>query len=551
MMKIVIIGAVAGGTSAAAKARRNNEKAEIIIYEKGNYISYSGCGMPYYISREVEGRNNIIPRGVEYFKNTYNIDIKINHEVTKIDSKKKVVHVKNLLTEEEFISPYDKLVISTGARANLIPVKGVNLPHVFVLRSIENMDQIKQHVDKSKVKHATVIGSGFIGLEMVEAFAKLGLSVTLVEKLKQVSPSLDEDMAEYVKNYIESNGVKVYLDANVEEITTEYVTITKDNKRIDIKSDIVLVAAGAKPNVELAVEAGIELGKFKAIKVNERLETNVKDIYACGDCIEEWDVNDKTPMYRPLGSTANKTGRIVGDNITGGNSVFKGILGTSIYRVFDMAVAQTGKTEKDAANEKLDVIVSHNIKPNKPEYMGGKDMVIKTVATKDGVILGAQIVGFEGVDKRIDVLATSIYFKANAKDLEDLDLAYAPPFSTARDPINYTGMIIDNIVSKNRPLITPKDLLAGDKDNPRQIIDTRGPLQYGISHINGSINIPQLKIRSELHNLNKNIPTIVYCVKGLTANAVQNTLINNGFKDVKNLSGGYANYINCEDLYKK
>lgn len=550
-MRIVIIGAVAGGTSAATKARRNDEKAEIVIYEKGNYISYSGCGMPYYISHEVEDRNNIVPRGTEYFKNTYNIDIKISHEVTRIDPKKKVIHVKSLLTGEEFTSSYDKLVISTGARANLIPVKGVDLPHVFVLRSVENMDQIKKYVEKFKVKTATVIGSGFIGLEMVEAFSRLGLAVTLVEKLKQVSPSLDEDISEYVKNYVESNGVKIYLDANIESITEHYVLIKKDDKEIEIKSDIVLIAAGAKPNVELALDAGIELGKFKAIKVNERLETNIKDIYACGDCIEEWDINDKTAMYRPLGSTANKTGRIVGDNITGGNSIFKGILGTSIYRIFDMTVAQTGKTEKDAINEKLDVIVSHNIKPNKPEFMGGKDMVIKTIATKDGVILGAQIVGFEGVDKRIDVIATAIYFKGNAKDLEDLDLAYAPPFSTARDPINYTGMIIDNIVNKKRSLITPKDLITNNKENPRQIIDVRNPLQFGISHIEGAINIPQLKIRNELNVLNKNSPTIVYCVKGLTANAVQNVLINNGFKDVKNLSGGYINYINCENLYKK
>lgn len=549
-MKIIIIGAVAGGTSAATKARRNDEKAEIIIYDKSNYISYSGCGMPYYISREVEDRNLLVPRGVEYFKNTYNIDIKINHEVLKIDSIKKNVRVKNLLTGEEFITPYDKLVIATGARANLIPVPGVNLPHVFVLRNIDNMDQIKKYVEKFKVRTAAVIGSGFIGLEMVEAFSHLGLSVTLIEKLKQVSPSLDEDMAEYVKNYMESNGVKVYLDTNVKEIKDSNVIITKDGKDIDVKADIVLVAAGAKPNVELAVDAGITLGKSNAIKVNERLETNIKDIYACGDCIEEWDVNDKTPIYRPLGSTANKTGRIVGDNITGGNSVFKGILGTTIYRIFDMTVAQTGKTEKDAIKENLDFIVSHNIKPNKPEYMGGKDMVIKTIANKDGTILGSQIVGFEGADKRIDVIATSIYFKAKAEDLENLDLAYAPPFSTARDPVNYTGMIIDNIVKGDRKLITPKEILSS-KENPRQIIDTRSPLQYGMSHVEGSINVPQLKVRESLKILNKDVPTIVYCVKGLTANAVQNILINNGFKDVKNLSGGYLNYINCEHLYKK
>ncbi len=547
-MRIVIIGAVAGGTSAATKARRNDERAEIIIYDKGNYISYSGCGMPYYISQEVTDRNQIVPRGVEYFKLTYNIDIKINHEVTKIDSVKKNVHVKNLLTGEEFITHYDKLVIATGARANLIPIPGINLPHVFVLRNIENMDQIKKYVEKFKVKTAAVIGSGFIGLEMVETFSRLGLSVTLIEKLKQVSPSLDDDMAEYVKNYIESNGVKVYLDTNIKQINESNILINKDGKDISVKADIVLVAAGAKPNVELATEAGITLGKFNAIKVNEKLETNIKDIYACGDCIEEWDINDKTPMYRPLGSTANKTGRIVGDNITGGNSIFKGILGTAIYRIFDMTVAQTGKTEKDAVNEKLDVVVSHNIKPNKPEYMGGKDMVIKTIASKDGTILGSQIVGFEGVDKRIDVIATSIYFKAKAEDLEDLDLAYAPPFSTARDPINYTGMIIDNVIKKNRKLITPKEVIAS-KENPRQIIDTRGPLQFGMSHIEGSINIPQLKVRNSLETLNKSIPTIVYCVKGLTANAVQNILLNNGFKDVKNLSGGYINFINCENLF--
>lgn len=548
-MKIVIIGAVAGGTSAATKARRNDEKAEIVIYEKGNYISYSGCGMPYYISHLVEDRNQIIPRDNDYFKTVHNIDIKTNHEVTKISTNNKTVTVKNLLTGEEFDSSYDKLVISTGAMANLIPVRGINLPHVFVLRNIENMDQIRTYVDRYKVKTAAVIGSGFIGLEMVEAFSHLGLSVTLIEKLKQVSPSLDEDMAEYVKNYIESNGVKVYLDANVKEIKDFNVIVTKDGKDIDVKADIVLVAVGAKPNVELAIDAGITLGKSNAIKVNERLETNIKDVYACGDCIEEWNVNDKTPMYRPLGSTANKTGRIVGDNITGGNSIFKGILGTSIYKIFDMTVAQTGKTEKDFATSNSGIIVSHNIKPNKPEYMGGKDMIIKTISDQNGTILGAQIVGYEGVDKRIDVLATSIYFKAKAEDLENLDLAYAPPFSTARDPINYTGMIIDNIVNKNRTLITPEQFLK-NKEGPRQIIDTRSPFQYGISHIDEAINIPQFKIRKELKNLDRNKQTIVYCVKGLTANAVQNVLLNSGFKNVENLSGGYINFVNCKDLFK-
>lgn len=549
-MKIIVIGAVAGGTSAAMKARRNDEKSEIIIYDKGKYISYSGCGMPFYLSGQIEDPSELTPRNSEYFKITHNIEIKTEHEVTKIDPNAKTVLVKNLKSNHEFLDHYDKLVIATGASARILNLEGANLPHVFSLRDIDDMYKIDNYLKMNKVKTATVIGSGYIGMELVDSLAKRGMDVLLLEKMNQIVPNLDEDMSQFVRTYIEKIRIKTLTGVDVKKITPNSIVYYHDGKELETASELVIVAIGIKPNTDLASDAGIELGTSKAIKVNSHLETNIKDIYAAGDCIEVWHMIDQKPLYRPLGSTANKTGRIVGDNITGGNEVFKGILGTSIFKIFDLSVAQTGKTEKEALAEGLDFIVVTHIKPDRPQFMGGEDMIIKALSLKDGTIIGAQIVGHEGVDKRIDVIATALTLKGKASDLENLDLAYSPPFSTARDPINYTGMILENALTKNRQLITPKELLQPGQGK-RQILDVRSPLQFAKRHLEGAINIPQIQIRNNLHLLNKNIPIIVCCVTGWTANAVQNILLNNEFKDVKNVAGGYVNVANYLRLRKK
>lgn len=445
-MRIVIIGAVAAGTSAATKARRNNENAEIVLYEKDSFISYSACSMPYYIGGEIKNIDELIPRNPMYFKDTYNVDIFTLHEVISISPDTKSITIKNLSTGEIFTDYYDKLVIATGARAAIPPIKGIDGRHVFTLRNINDMNRIKSFVDTNRPQSVVIIGTGFIGLEACENLKRLGLKVTLLEKLEQIMPGLDEDMAVYVEKHVKEKGVFILTNTSVSEITKNSVVLSDDK---EIKADMVLVSIGVRPNTELASAAGIELGVAGAIHVNTKMQTNLPDIYACGDCTEQYHVITKKPLYRPLGSTANKTGRITGDSITGGALEFKGILGTGIFRIFDMAVAQTGLSEREALASGYETAVCHNITTDKPEYMGGKEMVIKGIADKaSGRLLGTQIVGFEGVDKRIDVFVTAITFKAKVWDLFHLDLAYAPPFSTAKDPVMYTGMILDKEINK-------------------------------------------------------------------------------------------------------
>ena len=540
-MRLIMIGAVAAGTSAAAKARRNSEDAEIIIYEKDSFISYSGCGMPYHIGGEVESADELTPRDPAFFKSKYNVDIFTLHEVLKVNPNEKTLEIKNLSTGLVFTDSYDKLVIATGARAIIPPMKGTDIGNAFTLRNMNDMNKIKSFIQLNNPLTAAIIGTGFIGLEVCESLKGLGIEVTLIERLPQVTPGLDRDMAVYVKEYLEKNSVTVLTGATATEITKDSV-ILSDGKII--KANMVILSTGVRPNTELAIQAGIEIGTTGAIKVDEKMRTNLEDIYACGDCIEQFHLVTGKPVYRPLGSTANKTGRIAGDSMTGGSLTFRGILGTGIFKIFDMTVAQTGLSEREAKDQGFQVVVCHNIKPNKPEYMGGTEMIIKAVADKtSGKLLGVQIVGYDGVDKRIDVFATAITFKANVEDLFHLDLAYAPPFSTTKDPVMYTGMILDNAISKGRPLITAQDLdnlmKSGDK---YVLIDARATAQYEKSHIETAKNIPHAKIRNSVNEFDQEVIAITYCNKGVTGNAAQNILLNKGFKEVYNLSGGHKQF---------
>lgn len=547
-MRLIIIGAVAAGTSAAAKARRNNEENEIIIYDKDNFISYSACGMPYYLGGEIESADELTPRDPLFFKTKYNVDIKTRHEVTSINPENKTLEVKNLISGEVFTDSYDKLIIATGAKAVVPPIKGADSAHVFTLRNINDMNSIKYFIDENNIKSTVIVGTGFIGLEVCENLKGLGIDVTMVERLPQVTPGLDSDMALYVEEHLEENGVTVFTDLSAKEITEDCVVLSNGKS---IKADMVLLATGVRPNVDLAKEAGIELGTTGAIKVDEKMRTNIEDIYSCGDCIEAFHLVTEKPVYSPLGSTANKTGRIAGDSITGGSLAFRGILGTGIFKIFNLTVAQTGLSEREAINQGYKVVVNHNIKPNKPEYMNGKEMIIKGVADKNtGRLLGVQIIGEEGVDKRIDVFVTAITFKAKAEDLFHLDLAYAPPYSTTKDPVMYTGMILDNIINRDRQLMTAQNLKKSINSGEKiQVIDTRAVKQYEANHVETAISIPLANLREEAKELDKNIPTITYCNKGVTGNAAQNVLINMGFKEVYNLSGGHRQYskLNKQD----
>lgn len=549
-MRILVIGAVAAGTSAAAKARRNSEEAEIVIYEKDRHISYSGCGMPYYIGGEVENGEALTPRNPDFFRSKYNVEIKTEHEVLKINKEKKEVEVRNLVTGNVFIDQYDKLIMTTGARSVIPPIQGVLHKHVFSLRNINDMYKIKHFVLEKSPKSVAIVGTGFIGLEMAENLKGLGMEVTMIELLPQVSPGLDEDMAIIVEKHLLDQGVRVITGKSASEITESQVILSEGSK---VNAEMVIIATGVRPNVELAKEVGIELGVTGAIKVNQLMETSAKDIYAAGDCIEQYHSVTGKPVYRPLGSTANKTGRMAGNNATGGNLEFRGVLGTGIYKIFDLTVAQTGLTEREAKKEGFDFSVSHNIKPNRPEYMGGKEMVIKSIADKkDGRLLGVQIVGPEGVDKRVDIFVALITFGAKVQDLVHLDLAYAPPFSTTKDPVMYSGMIQENAIYGNRPLMTDDELealIASGKEV--KIIDTRVKKQYVASHVESAENIPHADVRENLEALDPNTITVTYCNKGTTGNAVQNILLNKGIKKVYNLSGGYKTYAMHQLLEKK
>ena len=540
-MRIIIIGAVAAGTSAAAKARRNDENAEIVLYDMDNFISYSGCGMPYYIGGEVDEVDKLTPRDPAFFKSKYNVDVRTSHEVLNINAETKSMEIKNLLSNEVFTDYYDKLILATGASAIIPPIDGASDSHVFTLRNIGDMNRIKNFIDTVYPRKAVIVGTGFIGLEVCENLKTLGIKVTLVERLPQVTPGLDPDMAAYVEDHLKKNGVTVYTGLSAVKIEEGKVFL--ENGEV-IAADFVLLSAGVKPNTELAVSMGVELGETKAIKVNETMLTNLTDVYACGDCIEQFHVVTGKPVYRPMGSTANKTGRIVGDVITGGNLSFRGILGTGIFQIFGMTVALTGLSEKEAIREGYDVEVCHNIKPNKPEYMGGKEMVIKGIADKkSGRLLGTQIVGYEGVDKRIDVFVTAITYQAKVEDLFHLDLAYAPPFSTTKDPVMYTGMILDNAINQGRKLITADTLSVKlQSDEKIQIVDARVAAQYEKEHVETAVNMPHSKLREQLKDLDPEVMTVTYCNKGVTGNAAQNILLNHGFKDVYNLSGGHKNY---------
>lgn len=540
-MRLVIIGAVAAGTSAAAKARRNSEQAEIVIYEKDSWVSYSGCGMPYYIGGEVESVDDLTPRDPAFFKSKYNVDIFTRHEVVSINPDQKTLEIMNLSTGVVLTDRYDNLIIATGASSVIPPIKGVDNEHVFTLRNINDMNKIKHYINQNNPKTAAIIGTGFIGLEVCENLKRLGIEVSLIERLPQVTPGLDSDMAVYVVDHLKKNGVTVFIDAAANEISEKAVLLSDGTK---IEADIVLISTGVRPNTTLAKQAGIVLGTTGAINVDSSMKTNLPNIYACGDCIEQYHVVTGLPVYRPMGSTANKTGRIAGDCITGGNLVFRGVLGTGIFRVFGLTVAQTGLSEREAKEQGYEVVVCHNIKPNKPEYLGGKEMVIKGIADKNsGRLLGAQIVGYEGVDKRIDVFVTAITFKAKVDDLFHLDLAYAPPFSTTKDPVMYTGMILDNAISNGRKLITAEGLDDMIKDGQKYVlIDARATAQYDKDHIETAQNIPHGKLRDSLKELDQDAIAVTYCNKGVTGNAAQNILINKGFKEVYNLSGGFKQY---------
>ncbi|EAF5259511.1 FAD-dependent oxidoreductase [Listeria monocytogenes] len=547
-MKIVIIGSVAAGTSVAAKARRNTEEAEIVVYDQDKDISYSICGIPYYIGEEVDELERLTPRNAEWFKKRYNVDIFTEHRVTSINPKTQTIEVENLQTGEKNVDTYDELVLATGAKPivpEVFEAKKLN-ENIFHVRNIQDARAIHSFIEKENPKKATIIGAGFIGLEMAEQLAHKGIEVTIIQRGNQVMKQMDPDMAFRVELELKKHQVNIQLNTTVTKVVNVERRIIKleTSQNQSLETELVILAAGVKPNTDLVQSIRIELGESGAIKVNKKMQTSVPHVYAVGDVAESFSVITGQSLYRPLGSTANKMGRIAGDVITGGALEHRGILGTGIVRVFDLTVAYTGISEKDAIEEGIDVAILYNIKPDHADYLGGKELTIKALADKSsGRIIGAQIIGQQGVDKRIDVIATAISFGAVAEDLFHLDLAYAPPFATTKDPILYTGMALDNAVNNGTPLMTPTELIQKQANGEKlQIIDTRSKKQYEKSNVEGAVHIPLGDLRARLMELDKELTTITYCNKGVTGNAAQNILLNEGFRDVYNLSGGNKNY---------
>jgi len=544
--RLVIIGAVAAGTSVGAKARRNDEQLEIVVYDRDRDISYSGCGLPYYVGGQVTDADELHPRDPAWFAKRYNMDIHTRHEVISIDHPNRTIQVVDLATGVEFTDTYDTLVLATGARSIIPPIPGVQAPGVFTVRNVQNAEAIRSWILTRRAKTAVVVGSGFIGLEMAEQLTEAGLHVTILERLPQVMPALDADMAFRVQEELVRHNVTVQLSRSVTAVdaTDDIVTGVHLDNGETLPADVVILSVGVRPDTTLALQVGAELGPTGAIKVDHTMRTTSEGVYAVGDVTESYSLVTGTPIWRPLGSTANKMGRVAGDAITGGTLTRRGILGTGIVRVFDLAVGHTGLTETEAKAQAFDVEVIHNIKPAHATYVGGRDLIIKAIAERGtGRLLGAQAVGPQGVDKRIDVLATAISFGAHAEDLFHLDLAYSPPFATTKDPIHYTGMALTNALTGQAPLITPEDLDARlEAGETLQIIDVRSGRDYAKSHVPGAINIPLANLRGRADELDPGIPTVTYCNKGVSGNAGQNILLRLGFGAVYNLSGGNSNY---------
>ena len=553
-MKVVIVGGVAGGATAAARLRRLNENAEIIIYERSGFISYANCGLPYYIGGVIDDENDLTLQTPESFYRRFKINVKINHEVTDIDTINKKVSVLNLATGESFFDNYDKLILSPGAKP-LIPEMYKKGERVFTLRTVENTIAIKDFVLKQNVNKVIIVGGGFIGLEMAENLRHLGLEVTLFQKNGHLLNTLDLDMASFVHTCFRNNGVNIVLNADVEEFTEINGKVTvKTAIGESYQADMLVLAVGVLPENELAFKAGLELGKKGAIKVNENMLTSVEDIYAVGDVVEVEHFVTGERAVISLAGPANKQGRIVADNICGLESKYDGSQGSSVIKIFDMTVATTGLNETQAKQvgfEYEKVILTQS--SHAGYYPGGSAMTIKLLYDKKTLlILGSQIVGYDGVDKRIDVIATAMRAKMKVTELKNLDLAYAPPYSSAKDPVNMVGFVAENIENGLVKQFYYEDIPILRQRNDVILLDTRTAMENRMGMADGFINIPVDNLRERLSELDKNKKVYVMCQSGLRSYIATRILTQNGF-DCYNFTGGYRLYasIHREELMAK
>jgi NADPH-dependent 2,4-dienoyl-CoA reductase/sulfur reductase-like enzyme/rhodanese-related sulfurtransferase len=543
-MKYVVIGAVAGGASAAARLRRLDEHAEIIMFEKGEYVSYANCGLPYYIGEVIQDRNKLFVQTAASFKSRFNIDVRISTEVIAIDPIQKMVSAKNLLTGEEYQESYDKLVLSPGAEPIRPPLNGINLPGIYTLRNVADTDYIKSFVQKHKTSKVVVIGAGFIGLEMAENLHDLGMKVSIIEMGTQILAPLDYPIAALVQQHIRSKGVDLRLSTAVtgfEALENGVKVLFKDGTSID--AEMVLLSIGVRPDTKLASMAGLNLGVAKGIWVNEFLQTSNSDIYAVGDAIEFANPITGQSMNTYLAGPANKQGRIAANNIVLGNkNQYNGAINTAIVKVFDMTVATAGTASKHLKNAGIKHIVSTNHSGSHAGYYpGAKQMAIQIAfSLEDGKIYSAQIAGQEGVDKRIDILSSLIQRGSNIGDLVEFEHAYAPPYSSAKDPVNMAGFVAENILL-DRLRIFYWDQVS-QLPETALLLDVRTIAEFEAGHIPTAINIPVDEIRDRMQEIPTKRPIYIYCEAGLRGYLAQRILRQTGYENVANLSGGYVSW---------
>jgi len=551
-MKVIIVGGVAGGASCAARLRRLDEKAEILMVERGPFVSYANCGLPYHVSGKIENESSLLVATEQMFKAVFAIDCRTNCEVIGISAKEKTVQLKNHVTGEVTTEKYDKLVLSPGAAPIRPPLPGIDLPGIFSVRTVADAKNIREWLDReidrsvgnsftgvdtvSKPRHAVVIGGGFIGLEMVENFVERGLSVTLVEKLNQVMPPLDPEMARLIERYLVKHNVQVELGdgvAGFRKAADGTLEVLTEKGKVH-PADIVVSAIGVKPETELAKMADIEIGKRGGIRVNEHMITSNPDILAVGDAVEVKDFMTGEWTLIPLAGPANRQGRIAADVIAGRKSKFRGTQGTSICKLFGATIAQTGLSEKtlvrlgDKDYEKV------YLYPNSHAgyYPGAKMLIIKFLFRKsDGKVLGAQILGEDGVPKRIDSFAMAIQMGCTIWDLEESELCYAPPYGSAKDPVNFAGMVAADVLNGDMPIVHWDSL--GDSF----LLDVRNPPELAVESIPGALNIPLPQLRARLSELPKDKEIAIICRSAQRAYYATRILLQNGFK-AKNITGG-------------
>ena len=538
---LIIIGGVAAGTKAAAKARRESPDLKITLYTESQYISYSACGMPYYIEDLIKDEKKLIVRTPEYFKEKENIDIHIKHKVTRILPEEHKVEVENLETGEKFFDEYSKLLIATGSKAFIPDIEGVKLQNVFVLKDIEDAVEIKKNLKNSK--KVVIVGGGYIGLELLESFQAYGVDLTMIDRSEQILNSFDLDISSHIQKYlIEEKNINIITNESLKKLIgndSGFVKQVETSEGKLIDSDMVILALGVRPNIELAKDAGIEIGEKGAIKVNERMQTNFPHIFAAGDCVETINTVTGKSAWIPLGSTANKMGRIAAINITGGYEEFRGILGSMVVKIFDYTASKTGLSEKEAKDLGYDYVLSILMHRDKSGYMPDtQEITIKMIAEKDsGRLLGAQVIGKGDADKRVNVVAAALTANMTVKEFMGIDLTYAPPYSPSIDPILVAAQILYSKLSKEVGSITPEELQKYlEKKEKASIIDIRTPVEFKAWHIENSQNIHVDDLEEKIGQKNREI--ILCCEGGMESYLSVLKLIEKGYQNIKFVDGG-------------